>query len=141
MLLPVEIKNHPCMSGGACQCGGSCGGCGRQAALKPRLGSLDGYRVGYQKNADWDDDDGWGPSEDVIRFGKDYPYHSDLELIQDRRRTLMGNGRFDIPGRRAGLLARMGLVDIVEGIYGKELHLTGKGERYLDRSQDAFDRL
>lgn len=38
MQLPVEVKDHPCMSGGACECGGSCGG-------PSPLGSLDSYIV------------------------------------------------------------------------------------------------
>lgn len=138
MLLPVEIKNHPCMSGGACQCGGSCGGCGRQAALKPRLGSLDGYRVGYQKNADLNDD--------IDRFGKDYPYHNDLSHIEEReqegRRVRVGNSRFEIPGRRAGMLVRLGYAVILHGLLDiRTLSITAKGEKYLDRSQDALDRL
>ena len=45
MRLPIEAKDHPCMSGGACQCGGSCGGgCGSKPAPNP-LGSLDAYVV------------------------------------------------------------------------------------------------
>ena len=138
MKLPIEIKNHPCMSGGACRCGGSCGGCGRQAASTPRLGSLDGYRVAYSKNADLNDD--------IERFGKDYPYHSDLSFIEEKgdagRPVRVGNSRFEIPGRRAGMLARLGYVDILHGLHDiRTLVITTKGERYLDRSQDAFDLL
>ena len=45
MQLPIEAKDHPCMSGGDCQCGGSCGGgCGSKPAPSP-LGSLDAYVV------------------------------------------------------------------------------------------------
>lgn len=135
MQLPIEIKNHPCMEGGACQCGGSCGGCGRQAADKTRLGSLDGYRVAYPKNADM-----------IDRFNKDYPYHSDLSFIEEKgdagRPVRVGNSRFEIPGRRAGMLARLGYVDILHGLLDiRTLVITSKGERYLDRSQDAFDDL
>lgn len=120
MRLPVETKNHPCMSG---------------AALKPRLGSLDGYRVAYLKNADM-----------IDRFNEDYPYHNDLSHIEEReqegRRVRVGNSRFEIPGRRAGMLVRLGYAVILHGLLDiRTLGITAKGEKYLDRSQDAFDRL
>jgi hypothetical protein len=73
-------------------------------------------------------------------FQQQNPYYNDLDLIRRQRRTLIGEGRFEIPGRRAGLLARKGLVEIVHGTFGRELDLTSKGRRLLNEGQDDWDR-
>lgn len=79
-----------------------------------------------------------GLDEDLRVFRRQHPYHNDLDLIDSQRRTLIGDGTFDIPGRRAGLLARAKMVDIVEGPFGRELSLTMKGERSLRQSRESF---
>ena len=204
MQLPIEAKDHPCMSGGACQCGGSCGGgCGSKPAPSP-LGSLDAYVVmddiapairpaasegdgesymsvqALQSMRDHAEDllsrvdhgtrlPDWveakltraaqslndvyeymshgkgqriaGVQNELLVFNQQHPYHADLDLIDSRNRTLIGNGTFDIDARRAGLLARAGMVNIIEGMFGKELELTNKGRRSLRESSDAFAAL
>lgn len=81
--------------------------------------------------------------ESLDQFNRQWPFHRDLDSIESAvgRRTLIGNGRFDIPGQRAGLLSRAGLVEIKEGNFGKELHLTSKGKRSLAESREAFSNL
>ncbi len=83
--------------------------------------------------------------ESLAQFNRSWPFHRDLDAIDSNRdlgrRTLIGDGKFDIPGRRAGLLARAGMVDIVEGLFGKELHLTNRGLRSLTTSREAFSEL
>ena len=77
---------------------------------------------------------------DALRvFSQQHPYHNDLELIASQRRTIVGGGRFEIPGRRAGMLARAGVVQIFGGTFGEELELTTKGRRSLRESREAFD--
>ena len=73
-------------------------------------------------------------------FQRQNPYYNDLGLIDRQRRTLIGEGRFEIPGRRAGLMARIGLVDIVHGTFGRELDLTTKGRKMLGESADDWER-
>jgi len=82
----------------------------------------------------------------VIRFNEDYPYHNDLSRIEEReqegRRVRVGNGRLEIPGRRAGMLVRLGYAVILHGLLDiRTLGITAKGEKYLDRSHAAWDRL
>ena len=82
-----------------------------------------------------------GLREDLRVFNQQHPYHKDLDLIESRDRTLVGDGTFDIPGRRAGMLARAGVVEIFDGPFGKELELTRKGRISLDQSRETFDLL
>jgi hypothetical protein len=198
MHLPIEAKDHPCMSGGACQCGGSCGGgCGSKPAPSP-LGSLDAYVVMGDSPASGGDGESYmsvqalqsmrdhaedllsrvdhgtrlpdwveakltraaqslndvyeymshgkgqrlaGLQDDLRVFNQQYPYHKDLDLIESRNRTLVGDGTFDIPGRRAGMLARAGVVEIFDGPFGKELEMTRKGRILLDQSRESFGLL
>lgn len=74
-------------------------------------------------------------------FQRQHPYHNDLDLIGSQRRTLIGPGRFELDGRRAGLLAKQGLISITDGPFGQELGLTRKGRQSLEDSRDAFDLL
>jgi hypothetical protein len=91
---------------------------------------------------------------DALRtFNNHYPHHKDLSFISDqagpsggRRKTYLGNGRDEIPGRRAGQLARVGLVDIFDAPSGaadgdKYVELTSKGQRSLRESDEAFGEL
>jgi|APSaa5957512622_1039677.scaffolds.fasta_scaffold02508_2 hypothetical protein len=95
--------------------------------------------------AEWLDDQGGkeaGQFDAPLRvFNSQHPYHKDLDLIASQRRTLIGTGRFDIDGRRAGALVKAGLVEITEGSFGEELELTRKGRMSLDNSEDAFGKL
>jgi len=79
-----------------------------------------------------------GLDRDLQVFQRQHPYYNDLDHIDLRRRTLIGKGRFDIDGRRAGLLARKGLVYIIEGPFGPELELTSHCHRSLNEGRDEF---
>lgn len=81
-----------------------------------------------------------GIDDQLKVFNNQHPFHNELELIDSQRRTLIGDGRFEIPGRRAGMMARQGLVDIVEAQFGKELSLTAKGKKQLREGQDEWSR-
>lgn len=74
-------------------------------------------------------------------FNRWHPYHNDLDLIDRQRRTLIGDGRFEIRPLRARALERKGLVDVVEGPFGEQLEMTSKGRRSLDESEDAWERM
>jgi hypothetical protein len=78
--------------------------------------------------------------EQLRVFNNQHPFQNELELIDSQRRTLIGDGRFEIPGQRAGLMARQGLVDIIEAQFGKELELTSKGRKWLREGQDEWNR-
>jgi len=82
----------------------------------------------------------------VLRdFKANFPFHNDLDFIDDRtsegNRVLVGTGKFAIQGRRAGILVKNGLVDIIEGPFGKQLELTTKGRKSLAVSRDAWDEI
>jgi hypothetical protein len=76
-----------------------------------------------------------GLDQDLQEFNSQWPYHSDLDFIANRSRTLVGEG---IDSRSAEELVRLGFVDILEGRYGEELRLSAKGKRYLRDSTEAF---
>jgi len=78
----------------------------------------------------------------IIRvFQKQHPYYNDLDLIASQRRTLIGDGRFEVTNRNAKLLARLSYVYIVEGLFGPELDLTTKGERRHRADKEDFEML
>ena len=74
----------------------------------------------------------------LIVFRRWYPFHGDLDLISSQRRTLIGEGRFELPASRARALIAGKVVDRVEGLFGPELCLTTKGLRSIRESRDAF---
>ena len=78
-------------------------------------------------------------------FQRQWPYHSDLELVatkgQGGRGVLIGDHLGELKGKRAGMLAKIGYVTIVTSPMGKRVFLTRKGRRYLNQSQDAMDLL
>ena len=65
---------------------------------------------------------------DLKVFARQHPYHKDLDFIDgSREKVYVGDKRFQISGRRAGYLAKIGLVNIIDGSFGKYLELTMMG--------------
>lgn len=81
-------------------------------------------------------------ADDLKQFNQQHPYHNDLDLISSRRETKVGTGTFEISPRRALVLERAGLVEVMGNQYGEKLlRLTAKGRRSLDQSSDDFSQL
>jgi len=74
-------------------------------------------------------------------FNNQHPYYRDLDFIASQRRTLIGNGYGELDGRKAGLLAKLGLVGIYEGRFGREVELTTKGIRLYNEGKEDFSLL
>jgi predicted double-glycine peptidase len=80
-------------------------------------------------------------SMDLSVFNRQHPWHRDLDHINSsREKVRIGPGRFEIPGRRAGMMVKAGLVDIIEDNFGKYLEITSKGRRSLDDSMDTWEK-
>lgn len=77
------------------------------------------------------------------QFHRQYPYYDDLSEIEirkmERTKTFVGNGPSDIKPKNARIFVSKGLAEIVEGPSGKEILLTKKGERYLDKLHRLFE--
>lgn len=83
------------------------------------------------------------------KFHRQHPYYADLSEIEIRgmenRDTFVGNGPVDIKPRNADTLIKKDLAYVIDSSYGEEIHLTKKGERYLNKThrllEDMLDQV
>ena len=72
-------------------------------------------------------------------FQRQHPFYNEMDLISSQRRTLIGTGHGEVPGKTAGLMIKKGWVDVTHGRFGKELDMTAKGRKVWNQYQDDWD--